>query len=97
MTVEAGSETRRKKVETGRQVRDLPRTGPAGAVARSGEIGYVSGTWQFTVNDPARKPATDRGKFVEVLKKQADGTWKCTTDIWNSDLPLPAEKKQPSL
>ena len=62
-------------------------------VARSGEIGYVSGTWEFTVNDAHGKPATDRGKFTEVWKKQADGSWKCVADIWNSDLPLPAEKK----
>jgi ketosteroid isomerase-like protein len=64
-------------------------------VARSGEIGYVSGTWEFTMNDASGKPATDRGKFTEVWKKQADGSWKCVVDIWNSDLPLPvpAEKK----
>lgn len=64
-------------------------------VARSGELGYVSGTWEFTVNDASGKPATDRGKFTEVWKKQADGSWKCVADIWNSDLPLPAptEKK----
>ena len=62
-------------------------------VARSGELAVVSGTWEFTMNDASGKPATDRGKFVEVVKKQADGSWKCVTDIWNSDLPLPAEKK----
>ena len=39
-------------------------------VARSGEIGYVSGTWEFTMNDASGKPATDRGKYVEVWKKQ---------------------------
>ncbi|MGH9873980.1 MAG: YybH family protein [Pyrinomonadaceae bacterium] len=59
-------------------------------VAKSGEIGYASGTWEFTWNDASGKPVTDRGKFIEVVKKQADGTWKCTVDIWNSDLPLPA-------
>jgi hypothetical protein len=32
----------------------------------------------------------DTGKFVEVWKKQSDGKWKCTVDIFNSDLPLPA-------
>ena len=64
-------------------------------VARSGDLAYVSGTYEFTMNDASGKPSTDRGKFVEVVKKQADGTWKCVTDIWNSDLPVPAppEKK----
>jgi ketosteroid isomerase-like protein len=38
----------------------------------------------------------DRGKLVEVWKKQLDGTWKTVTDIFNSDLPPPAppEKKK---
>lgn len=64
-------------------------------VARSGELGYLSGTYEFTMNDANGKPVEDRGKFVEVWKKQTDGAWKCVSDIWNSDLPAPAppEKK----
>ncbi|MBA2702787.1 MAG: DUF4440 domain-containing protein [Blastocatellia bacterium] len=64
-------------------------------VARSGDIGYVSGTYELTMNDASGKPATDRGKYLEVWKKQSDGGWKCVADIWNSDLPAPAlpEKK----
>lgn len=64
-------------------------------VARSGDLGYVSGTYELTMNDASGKPFTDRGKFVEVWKKQAGGAWKCVADIWNSDLPAPAppEKK----
>lgn len=63
-------------------------------VARSGEIGYVTGTWEFKWNDTAGKPVSDHGKFVEAWKKQSDGSWKCTVDIWNSDLPLPAPEKK---
>ena len=63
-------------------------------VAKSGDIGYVTGTWEFTMNDASGKPATDRGKFLEVVEKQADGGWKCVVDIWNSDLPLPAPEKK---
>ena len=63
-------------------------------VARSGELATVSGTWEFATNDAKGKPSTDRGKFVEVVKKQTDGGWKCVTDIWNSDLPLPAPEKK---
>jgi hypothetical protein len=32
---------------------------------------------------------TDKGKFIVVWKKQADGTWKAAYDTWNSD-SLPA-------
>ena len=64
-------------------------------VARSGDLAYLSGTYELTMNDASGKPVTDRGKYVEVWKKQADGKWKTVADIWNSDLPAPAspEKK----
>lgn len=57
--------------------------------AKSGELGYASGTWEFTWKENG-KPAADHGNFTEIWKKQADGSWKCIADIWNSDLPLPA-------
>jgi ketosteroid isomerase-like protein len=66
-------------------------------VAKSGDLGLVSGTYELTMNDASGKPVTDKGKYVEVWEKQADGKWKCGTDTWNSDLPAsapaPAENK----
>ena len=59
-------------------------------VAKSGDIGFVSGTYELTINDASGKPVNDRGKYVEVWEKQADGKWKCGADIWNSDLPASA-------
>ena len=59
-------------------------------VAKSGDIGYTSGSYIVTGSDPSGTPAKDRGKYLEVWKKQADGTWKCVMDIWNSDLPVAA-------
>ena len=59
-------------------------------VARSSDIAYVSGTYEMTINDAGGKPVTDRGKYLEAVKKQADGTWKCVADIWNSDIPMPS-------
>jgi ketosteroid isomerase-like protein len=29
----------------------------------------------------------DHGKYVEVWKKQPDGSWKCVIDMYNSDVP----------
>jgi uncharacterized protein (TIGR02246 family) len=55
-------------------------------VARSGDLAYSSGTYEVTLNDPTGTPVKDRGKYLEVWKKQADGTWKCVMDMWNSDL-----------
>jgi len=56
-------------------------------VSRAGDLGYVVGTHKVTVNDAEGNPVTDRGKWIAIWKKQADGTWKCIEDIWSSDLP----------
>ncbi len=56
-------------------------------VSRAGDLGYVVGTHKVTVNDAEGNPVTDRGKWIAIWKKQADGTWKCIEDIWNSDQP----------
>jgi ketosteroid isomerase-like protein len=58
-------------------------------VARSGDLAYTQGTYEFTAADPQGRPVNDRGKFVVVWKKQTDGAWKAVADIWNSDA-LPA-------
>ncbi len=62
-------------------------------VAHSSDLAYVVGTYQLMTNDPNGSVAADRGKFVEVWKKQADGSWKTVADIFNSDLP--AQKPAP--
>jgi len=56
-------------------------------VARSGDLAYVSGTYEFNDKDDSGKPLTDKGKFLEVWKKQSNGNWKCVADMFNSDLP----------
>lgn len=58
-------------------------------VARSGDIAYLYGAYELTMNDAKGKPVTDHGKMLEVWKKQADGNWKCAVDTWNSDTPAP--------
>lgn len=56
-------------------------------VAESGEIGYTSGFYTVTFQDANGQTVKDRGKYLEVWKK-ADGKWKCTLDMYNSDVPL---------
>ena len=63
-------------------------------VAKSGDLACLSGTYDLTMNDPSGKPVNDHGKYVEVWEKQADGKWKCGTDIWNSDLPVTSSEKR---
>jgi ketosteroid isomerase-like protein len=62
--------------------------------ANSGDLACISGTYDMTMNDPSGKPVNDHGKYVEVWEKQADGKWKCGTDIWNSDLPVAPRRQK---
>jgi ketosteroid isomerase-like protein len=55
--------------------------------AKSGDLGFSSGTYEFSFKDPSGKTIDDKGKYVTVWKKQADGSWKVLRDIFNSDLP----------
>ncbi len=56
-------------------------------VARSGDLGYTSGTYEMSFRDAAGKTISDKGKYLMVWKKQADGAWKVLFDTSNSDLP----------
>jgi uncharacterized protein (TIGR02246 family) len=55
-----------------------------------GDLAYATGTYRMTLTPkkPGAKPLpVEQGKYVEVLKKQADGSWKIVHDIWNQDTP----------
>ena len=56
-------------------------------VARSGDLAYVTGTYEINETDANGKPVTDKGKYLEVWKKQTDGSWKCVADMFNTSLP----------
>jgi len=58
-------------------------------VAQSGDLGYTQGTVTSTTTDlKTGKVVPDRGKWLTVRRKQADGSWKIVRDAWSSDLPL---------
>ena len=59
-------------------------------LGKSSEMAWLSGTYDLTLNDASGKPVNDRGKYLEVWEKQADGNWKCAADMWNSDLAASA-------
>ena len=60
-------------------------------LSRAGDLGYTISRYELTPNDPEGDPVTEKGRWVTVWKKQADGTWKCVADIWNSDQPTASE------
>ncbi len=57
------------------------------AMASKGrDMVYSQGTYTMTMTDPkTKKPMTDKGKFLTVYTKQADGSWKVAADTSNSD------------
>jgi ketosteroid isomerase-like protein len=60
-------------------------------MAKSGDMGYLIGTYEMTMKDGSK----DKGKYCEVWKKQADGKWKVSTDMFSSDLPAPGASPSP--
>jgi len=59
-------------------------------VGKPGEMAWVRGRYELTMNDASGKPIDDRGKYLEVWEKQTDGNWKCAAEMWNSDLATSA-------
>jgi len=55
------------------------------SVAESGELGFTAGTYQDSYRGPDGGMVEAKGKYLCVWKKQADGTWKATNDMWNAD------------
>lgn len=47
-----------------------------------GDLAYEIGTYAVLGSDPP-----ERGKFVNIFKRQPDGQWMPTVSIFNSDTP----------
>ncbi len=62
-------------------------------IAKSGDIAYSKGWFKYTTTDPKTgKRVGQSGNYVEVYKRQADGTWKVQEDIATEETPLKALK-----
>ena len=57
--------------------------------SKGGDMVYSQGTYTMTMTDPKTKNLmTDKGKYLTVYSKQADGSWKAIADTFNSDSPM---------
>jgi uncharacterized protein (TIGR02246 family) len=57
--------------------------------SKGGDMVYSQGTYTSTMTNPkTKKLMTDKGKFLTVYIKQADGSWKAVADTYNSDSPM---------
>jgi uncharacterized protein (TIGR02246 family) len=46
----------------------------------NGDVAYMVGRYRLP---PTEEEPADSGQYVLCLKRQADGAWKLTADIWN--------------
>lgn len=55
-----------------------------------GDLAYNQGHYRFTAVPKAQgvPGVADEGKFIEILRKQPDGTWKYVLDMYSSNLAL---------
>ena len=50
----------------------------------SGSLGYETGSFVLTATGPDGEAVTDRGRYVELLRREPDGRWLSTHGIWNA-------------
>ncbi|MCB0167201.1 MAG: SgcJ/EcaC family oxidoreductase, partial [Anaerolineae bacterium] len=66
-------------------------------VNASGDMAVARGTYAATITPKdGSEPITIDGKYMTLLKRQSDGSWKIFRDIYNSNVP-PAADDQASL
>ena len=56
-------------------------------VADSGELGFTWGTYVATFHNKTGKLITTYGKYMDVWRRQPDGTWRWIADMGNDDPP----------
>ena len=62
----------------------------------NGSMAYVRGRYTMTLSPPGGAAITDTGKYLEIRRKQSDGSWKLVRDMFNSDVPLPPPPAAPT-
>jgi uncharacterized protein (TIGR02246 family) len=57
-------------------------------VSASGDLATTEGSYTMTmVNPKTKKPVEDKGSYLTVYKKQADGSWKAIEDTNATEVP----------
>lgn len=57
-------------------------------ISVSGDLAVEHYTGRVTMRmEGSEEPTTETVKGVHVYRKQADGSWKMTMDVWNADAP----------
>jgi ketosteroid isomerase-like protein len=62
------------------------------AVEGGGDVAMAVGTYKMSLTPKkagAKPLPTEEGKYLEVLKRQDDGSWKLIYDMWSPNAPPP--------
>jgi ketosteroid isomerase-like protein len=68
-----------------------PRTGftvTPQVIAGDGDLAYARGAYTIDLAPPDGDPVSMVGKWHAIYERQADGSWLCISDIWNTDAPV---------
>jgi ketosteroid isomerase-like protein len=60
-------------------------------IGGGGDVAYVHGKYSAILVPEG----ADAGKYIEIWRRQTDGSWKVAIDIFNSDLPVAAMSAEP--
>ena len=56
-------------------------------ISAGGDLATTKGSYTLTVTNPkTKKPIDDKGTYITVYKKQADGGWKAIEDVTASEM-----------
>ena len=56
----------------------------------TGDVAYEAGRCKMLVPVSVGKRREERGKYITILTRQANGEWRIVADCWSSDLSLGA-------
>jgi len=55
-----------------------------------GDLAYVRGIYTMTMAPEGQPPVQDNGKYLDIRRRQDDGSWLIVRDMYSSDEPVPA-------
>jgi uncharacterized protein (TIGR02246 family) len=56
-------------------------------VHESPDVCTAVGEFEMAMHPEGADPQQNRGKYIEVWRRQSDGSWRIVDDIFNSSLP----------
>ena len=62
-------------------------------VSAAGDLGFTQGTYESAMTGTDGRPTVERGKWVTVWRRDAEGRWRVATDISNTDAPPPLHQE----